>query len=101
MLRDLPNGQKVRVAGIVTHRQRPGTASGVVFATLEDETGSTNLVIWPKVMEAQRDAILASSLMLVEGELQSAENVINIVARRIHNRSEWLGQLQTISRDFH
>ena len=101
MLRELPNGQKVRVAGIVTHRQRPGTASGVVFATLEDETGSTNLVIWPKVMEAQRDAILSSSLMLVEGELQSAENVINIVARRIHNRSEWLGQLQTISRDFH
>jgi len=101
MLRDLPNGQKVRVAGIVTHRQRPGTASGVVFATLEDETGSTNLVIWPKVMEAQREAILASSLMLVEGELQSAENVINVVARRIHNRSEWLGRLQTTSRDFH
>ena len=100
-LRDLPNGQTVRVAGIVTHRQRPGTASGVVFATLEDETGSANLVIWPKVMEAQRDAILGSSLMLVEGELQSAENVINIVARRVHNRSEWLGQLQTSSRDFH
>ncbi len=100
-LRELPNGHKVRVAGIVTHRQRPGTASGVVFATLEDETGSTNLVIWPKVIEAQRDAILGSSLMLVEGELQSAENVINIVARRIHNRSEWLGALQTSSRDFH
>ena len=100
-LRDLPNGKRVRVAGIVTHRQRPGTASGVVFATLEDETGSTNLVIWPKVLEKQRDAILASRLMLVEGELQSVENVINIIARRIHNRSEWLGQLQTTSRDFH
>ncbi len=100
-LRELPNGQKVRVAGVVTHRQRPGTASGVVFATLEDETGSTNLVIWPKVMEAQRGAILGSSLMLVEGELQSVENVINVIARRIRNRSEWLGQLQTTSRDFH
>ena len=97
----VPSGQTVRVAGIVTHRQRPGTASGIVFATLEDETGSTNLIIKSKVMEAQRDAILGSSLMLVEGELQSAENVINVIARRIRNRSEWLGQLQTTSRDFH
>ena len=100
-LRRIPSGQMVRVAGIVTHRQRPGTASGVVFATLEDETGSTNLIIWSRVMEAQREAILASSLMLVEGELQSADNVINIVARRIRNRSHWLGALQTTSRDFH
>jgi error-prone DNA polymerase len=100
-LRDLPSGRSVRVAGIVTHRQRPGTASGVVFATLEDETGSTNLVIWPKIMETQRDAILASSLMLVEGRLQSEQNVINVIARRIHDYSEWLGQLQTSSRDFH
>lgn len=100
-LRAVPNGQTVRVAGIVTHRQRPGTASGVVFATLEDETGSTNLVIWPKIMETQREAILGSSLMLVEGELQSADNVINVVARRVHNHNEWLGELQTISRDFH
>jgi error-prone DNA polymerase len=101
MLRELPNGRSVRVAGIVTHRQRPGTASGVVFATLEDETGSANLVIWPKVMEAQRDAILGSSLMLVEGQLQSVDNVINVIARRVRDRSEWLGQLQTDSRDFH
>jgi error-prone DNA polymerase len=100
-LRSVPHGRTVRVAGIVTHRQRPGTASGVVFATLEDETGSTNLVIWPKVMEAQREAVLASSLMLVEGELQSVESVINVVARRIRNRSQWLGNLQTTSRDFH
>ncbi|MDB5973786.1 MAG: dnaE2 [Nevskia sp.] len=97
----VPSGQTVRVAGIVTHRQRPGTASGIVFATLEDETGSTNLIIKSKVMDAQRDAILGSSLMLVEGELQSAENVINVVARRIRNRSEWLGGLSTTSRDFH
>ncbi|MDR3415589.1 MAG: error-prone DNA polymerase [Nevskia sp.] len=100
-LRDVPDGRKVRVAGIVTHRQRPGTASGVVFATLEDETGSANLVIWPKVLEAQREVILASSLMLVEGRLQSEQGVINVVASRIHNYSEWLGQLQTSSRDFH
>ncbi len=100
-LRGVPNGRNVRVAGIVTHRQRPGTASGVVFATLEDETGSTNLVIWPKVLETQRDAILASTLMLVEGRLQCEQNVINVIARRVHNYSEWLGELQTSSRDFH
>jgi error-prone DNA polymerase len=100
-LRQLPSGKRVRVAGIVTHRQRPGTASGVVFATLEDETGSTNLVIWPRVMEAQRDAILGSSLMVVEGELQSEQNVINVVARKVENYSGWLGALETTSRDFH
>ena len=100
-LKELPSGRQVRVAGIVTHRQRPGTASGVVFATLEDETGSTNIIIWSRVMEAQREAILNSRLMLVEGELQSEQEVINVVVRRVHNYSDWLGDLQTTSRDFH
>jgi error-prone DNA polymerase len=58
-------------------------------------------VIWPKLMEAQREAILGSSLMLVEGVLQSEQNVINVVARRVHNYSGWLGALRTSSRDFH
>jgi len=100
-LRRVPNGRKVRVAGIVTHRQRPGTASGVVFVTLEDETGSTNLIIWNRVVDSQRDALLGSRLMLVEGELQHADNVTNVVVQRIHNYSHWLGELETSSRDFH
>ncbi len=97
----IPNGRFVRVAGLVTHRQRPGTASGVVFATLEDETGTTNLIIWPKVMESQREAILGSRLMVVSGQLQSEQGVINVIARRVEDRSAWLGGLKADSRDFH
>jgi len=100
-LRDMPNGRRVKVAGIVTHRQRPETASGVVFATLEDETGTANLIIWPKVMERQLDAVLHASLMLVEGELQSEQGVIHVIARDIRDCSGWLGGLRARSRDFH
>ncbi|MGH8441309.1 MAG: error-prone DNA polymerase [Nevskiaceae bacterium] len=100
-LHGLPNGRSVKVAGIVTHRQRPQTASGVVFATLEDETGTANLIIWPKVMERQLDAVLHASLMLVEGELQSEQGVIHVIARDIRDCSGWLGGLRTPSRDFH
>jgi error-prone DNA polymerase len=100
-LRNVPDGQRVKVAGLVTHRQRPETASGVVFATLEDETGTANLIIWPKVMERQRDAVLRASLMLVEGELQSEQGVIHVVARHIRDCSGWLGGLRAPSRDFH
>jgi error-prone DNA polymerase len=100
-LRAVPSGQRVKVAGLVTHRQRPETASGVVFATLEDETGTANLIIWPKVMERQLDAVLGASLMLVEGELQSEQGVIHVIARDIRDCSGWLGGLRAPSRDFH
>ena len=100
-LRNVRNGEQVKVAGIVTHRQRPQTASGVVFATLEDETGTANLIIWPKVMEQQIDAVLGASLMLVEGELQSEQGVIHVIAREIRDCSGWLGGLRAPSRDFH
>jgi error-prone DNA polymerase len=97
----IASGSTVRVAGVVTHRQRPGTASGVVFVTLEDETGSSNLVIWPRVLERQREAVLHSCLMVARGELQSEQNVINVIARQVEDYSSWLGSLQTGSRDFH
>jgi error-prone DNA polymerase len=100
-LRAVPSGQHVKVAGIVTHRQRPETASGVVFATLEDETGTANLIIWPKVMERQLEAVLGASLMLVEGELQSEQGVIHVIAQTIRDCSGWLGGLRAPSRDFH
>ncbi len=100
-LRAVPSGQRVKVAGLVTHRQRPATASGVVFATLEDETGTANLIIWPKVMERQLEAVLGASLMLVEGELQSEQGVIHVIARDIRDCSGWLGGLRAPSRDFH
>jgi error-prone DNA polymerase len=100
-LRKVPSGRIVRVAGIVTHRQRPETASGVVFATLEDETGTANLIIWPRVLATQREAVLGAALMIVSGELQSEQGVINLVARDVSDCSHWLGRLQTDSRDFH
>ncbi|HEX2796345.1 MAG TPA: error-prone DNA polymerase, partial [Immundisolibacter sp.] len=100
-LAGVPDGQVVKVAGIVTHRQRPGTASGVVFVTLEDETGTVNLIVWPKVLQAQREAILGASLMLVRGQLQAGQGVIHVVAYRIEDRSRLLGTLPAESRDFH
>ena len=91
----------VNVAGIVTHRQRPETASGVVFATLEDETGTTNLIIWSRVFEAQRETIVKAQLMMVRGKLQSLDGVINVLTYRAEDYTAWLGQLETSSRDFH
>ncbi len=100
-IRVAANGRRVRAAGIVTHRQRPGTASGVVFATLEDETGTANLIIWTQVLDAYRDAVIGSSLMVVDGQLQSAHGVVHVIARRVQDYSAWLGQLDVSSRDFH
>ena len=69
----LQNGALVRVAGIVTHRQRPGTASGVVFATLEDEVRIITLIIWSRGLDEQREAVLGAQLMVVDGTLHSEQ----------------------------
>jgi error-prone DNA polymerase len=90
----------VRVAGIVTHRQRPETAAGVMFISLEDETGIANLIVWPQVQQSQRLPVLQSQLMLVQGTLQNSQNVIHVVAHHVRDYSSWLGQLSTSSRDF-
>ena len=100
-LAGLPDGRPVRVAGIVTHRQRPGTASGVVFVTLEDETGTVNLIVWPRALQAQQAAVIGAALMLVHGRLQAADGVIHVVAGRIEDQSCLLGDLPVASRDFH
>lgn len=100
-LEQAKNGAEVRVAGLVTHLQRPGTASGVVFASLEDETGINNIVIWPGVFEAMRHVILQANLMVVGGTIQSQEGVIHIVAQTIENYSRWIAEVPRNSRDFH
>jgi error-prone DNA polymerase len=97
----LSNGTLIRVAGIVTHRQRPETAAGVIFISLEDETGMSNLIIWPQILQAQRSAVLGSQLMIVRGELQNEQGVIHVVARVVKDYSHLLGELNTSSRDFH
>jgi error-prone DNA polymerase len=100
-LRAMPNGKTARTAGIVTCRQRPGTAQGVVFVTLEDETGYTNVVVWNALVEKQRAELLGSRLLGVEGYMQKEGGVIHLVARRLVDHSALLGRLLTDSRDFH
>jgi len=99
-LAKLNSGITVRVAGIVTHRQRPETASGVVFMSLEDETGMTNLIVWPRVQQTQRETVFGARLMVVQGELQSELGVIHVIAAKLRDYSHWLGRVQVGSRDF-
>ncbi|WP_165185428.1 error-prone DNA polymerase [Paraburkholderia dioscoreae] len=122
------HGTLARACGIVTVRQRPGTANGTVFVSIEDETGSINVIVWPSLVEKQRKVLLGASLLAVYGVLQRddgvatggnhADNgvhanqagkakqkhkgeVIHLVAHRLEDHSEWLGELATASRDFH
>jgi len=86
--------QRVRCAGVVLVRQRPGSAKGVVFMTLEDETGIANIVVWPKVMERFRKEVMGARLVLVEGTIQSSpEKVVHLVAERLFDRSRDLVSL--------
>lgn len=87
------NGDKVRVAGIVTVRQRPGTAKGVMFITIEDETGFANLVVWPKIFERFRKEILSAPMLMAEGKLQIEGEVIHLVVQRCFNVSDLLEKL--------
>jgi len=89
-----------RLAGIVTCRQRPGTASGVVFVTLEDETGLANIVVYGRLAERQRRELLGARLLAVFGQVQREGDVVHLVAGRLAELSPWLGRLATASRDF-
>jgi error-prone DNA polymerase len=100
-LRDLPSGTGVRTAGLVITRQRPGSAGGVTFVTLEDETGYVNLIVWRDVAERHRRALVGSRLMAVAGELQIEGQVMHVIANRVVDLSRWLGQLTTVTREFH
>ncbi len=99
-LPDLPTGTAVSVAGLVITKQRPGTASGVIFVTLEDETGHINLVVWSQVAEQFRAALLNSKLMGIQGEVQIEGQVIHVIAKRLIDHSDMLGNLVVTSRDF-
>jgi error-prone DNA polymerase len=100
-LRCVANGREVRTAGIVLMRQRPQTASGVTFLTLEDETGQVNIIVWERVGREQRQALLDSRLLEVHGEWQRQQEVMHLIARRLIDRTRMLGELLTRSRDFH
>ncbi len=99
-LQDCRHGQLVRVAGLVTNRQRPGTASGVTFVTLEDETGQINLVVWQATARAQRRALLTAEILQVSGVLEREGSVTHVVAGRLRDLSGHWQQLRVRSRDF-
>jgi error-prone DNA polymerase len=100
-LPELGDGHPVNVAGLVITKQRPGTASGVTFVTLEDETGQINLVVWKQIAEQYRAALLNARLLGVTGKLQIEGKVIHVVAHRLFDHSNLLGNLSVRSRDFH
>ncbi len=100
-VRRLPHGSSVRAAGIVIGRQRPDTASGVVFVTLEDETGCVNVIVWRDLGERQRRELLSAQLMAVYGSVEREGAVVHVIARRLADHSGLLGRLGTRSRDFH
>ncbi|OON61330.1 error-prone DNA polymerase [Massilia sp. KIM] len=99
-LMDYQNGQLARACGIVTVRQRPGTAKGVLFMTLEDETGNVNVIVWPSLVEQQRREVLNAPLLGVYGVWQKEGEVRHLVAKRLVDMSHMLGRLQAPSRDF-
>jgi error-prone DNA polymerase len=106
-LRECRPGQLARASGLVTHRQRPQTAKGVIFVTLEDETGAVNVIVWPQVAEAQRTALLAARLLTVYGIWQRQGEVMHLVAKRLVDHSGLLrglddepSELKVSSRDF-
>ncbi len=92
-LKAIRDGKRLSIAGLVLIRQRPGSAKGVVFITIEDETGVANLVVWPDVFEKQRKIVMGARLMAVHGVIQSEEGVIHVVARRLEDHTHMLQHL--------
>src|SRR5258705_3816866 len=92
-LKSIKYGKRLSIAGLVLIRQRPGSAKGVVFITLEDETGVANLVVWPDVFERQRKIVMGARLMAVHGVVQSEDGVIHVVARRLEDHTHMLHHL--------
>ena len=92
-LASVKSGERVTVAGLVLVRQRPGTAKGVIFMTLEDETGVANVIVWPKAFERLRAIVLGARFVAVTGKLQNEQGVIHIVADRMDDLTPMLGLL--------
>jgi error-prone DNA polymerase len=100
-LHSCSHGNFARTAGIVTGRQSPGSARGVIFITLEDETGIIQVIVWPNLAQRQRRILLGARLMAVAGEVQREGNVLHLIAKRLEDHSHLLGRLMTHCRDFH
>ncbi len=101
ILNQFDNGRLARSCGIVTVRQRPETAKGVIFVTIEDESGTVNVICWPSLVEQQRKELMGAKLLGVYGVWQCERNVRHLVAKRLVDLSHMLGELDTRSRNFH
>ena len=100
-LQATPNGRWVKVAGLVLIRQRPGTASGIVFVTLEDETGIVNLIVRPHVFDRFRLAARHAALLQCDGYVERQGQVVHVMAKRLIDRSSLIRGFELSSRDFH
>ena len=100
-LKTVKPGIPVQVAGLVTGRQRPGSASGVTFVTLEDETGNTNVVIWLETARRQRRPLLTARLLHVKGVLEREGDIVHVMAGKLTDLSHLIESLPVVSRDFH
>ncbi|HUD40803.1 MAG TPA: error-prone DNA polymerase [Dokdonella sp.] len=100
-LERLPHGRQVRTAGLVTQRQRPATAKGTIFVTIEDEHGMVNLVVWSDLAVRRRKALLGARLLAARGRWERVDGVRHLIASDLADLSHLLGELQTVSRDFH
>ena len=92
-LRNLKTGTRVKISGLVTCRQRPGSANGVVFMTIEDESAVANVIVWPKIFERVRPVVLGARYVAVSGRVQSEAGVIHVVAEQLEDLTVWLAQL--------
>ncbi|HBX36496.1 MAG TPA: error-prone DNA polymerase, partial [Pseudohongiella sp.] len=99
-LTSLADHQPIKIAGLVTCRQRPQTASGVTFMTLEDETGFINTVVWPSLLKTHYRLVHEASLIGVSGYLQQSEGVTHVIAVQLVDLSHWLQGMPVRSRDF-
>jgi error-prone DNA polymerase len=95
------NRRFVRIAGLVTCRQRPGSAAGVVFLTLEDETGNSNVVVWKRTQQQFRQALMSGKLLLIKGIVETRDNVTHVIAGALYDYTRELDSLRVKSRDFH
>lgn len=101
LLWSVPSGVYVRLAGLVTCRQRPGSSAGVVFVTIEDEAGTAQVIVRPRLVERYRRPLLNARLLVVTGEIQRNGEILHLIARRLEDMSILLGSLEAVSRDFH
>jgi error-prone DNA polymerase len=98
-LPNLANGKRLRIGGCVITRQRPGTAKGMMFVSLEDETGIANAIIAPDLLQKNRVLLISEKFLMVEGILQNQDNVIHIRAEKVAPLR--ISQAETVSHDFH